>query len=268
MSSPNHHTFNIKDAFSSNFPNYILASSDYVPASPGKTYFSSSNNSFGLVPIASPTLSLFHDDPYMKVMHAYYAKELPIPPPVIIPPYLMLPPIFNPRDFFVPKELLSPKKQIHFLSSSPTPPHILIFCCLVNVDRISPKRTSTSAAPTMNQATIRQLIDDCVTAALEAQAANMANTNNTNRNPEPTETLAARKFKKMEDEFYNLVMKGNDLKTYPRRFQELTALCPNMVPNTEKLMEVFIGGLPRSIEGNVTASKPQTLEEAINITRG
>ncbi|GJT91385.1 hypothetical protein Tco_1080230, partial [Tanacetum coccineum] len=32
-------------------------------------------------------------------------------------------------------------------------------------------------------------------------------------------------------------------------------------------MEVFIGGLPRSIEGNVTASKPQTLEEAINITQ-
>nr|GEX53733.1 putative reverse transcriptase domain-containing protein [Tanacetum cinerariifolium] len=31
-------------------------------------------------------------------------------------------------------------------------------------------------------------------------------------------------------------------------------------------MEVFIEGLPRSIEGNVTASNPQTLEEAITIT--
>ncbi|GJZ90152.1 reverse transcriptase domain-containing protein [Tanacetum coccineum] len=71
----------------------------------------------------------------------------------------------------------------------------------------------------------------------------------------------------MEDEFYNLTVKGNDLKTYVRRFQELAVLCPNMVPNTEKLMEVFIGGLPRSIEGNVTASKPQTLEEAITITQ-
>ncbi|GJW29420.1 reverse transcriptase domain-containing protein [Tanacetum coccineum] len=69
----------------------------------------------------------------------------------------------------------------------------------------------------------------------------------------------------MEDEFYNLVVKGNDLKTYIRRFQELVALCPNMVPNAEKLMEVFISGLPRSIVGNVTASKPQSLEEAINI---
>ncbi|GKC25041.1 putative reverse transcriptase domain-containing protein, partial [Tanacetum coccineum] len=73
--------------------------------------------------------------------------------------------------------------------------------------------------------------------------------------------------KKMEDEFYNLTVKGNDLKTYVRRFQELAVLCPTMVPNSEKLMEVFIGGLPRSIEGNVTASKPQTLEEAITITQ-
>ncbi|GKD50731.1 hypothetical protein Tco_1279707, partial [Tanacetum coccineum] len=71
----------------------------------------------------------------------------------------------------------------------------------------------------------------------------------------------------MEDEFYNLVVKGNGLKTYVRRFQELAIICPNMVPNSEKLMEVFISGLPRSIEGNVTASKPQTLEEAVNIAQ-
>ncbi|GJZ92055.1 putative reverse transcriptase domain-containing protein [Tanacetum coccineum] len=32
-------------------------------------------------------------------------------------------------------------------------------------------------------------------------------------------------------------------------------------------MEVFIEGLPRCIEGNVTSSKPQTLEEAITITQ-
>ncbi|GKC55834.1 reverse transcriptase domain-containing protein [Tanacetum coccineum] len=63
--------------------------------------------------------------------------------------------------------------------------------------------------------------------------------------------------RKMEDEFYNLTVKGDDLKTYIRRFPESKqVLCPNMVPNTEKLMEAFIGGLPRSIEGNVTASKP------------
>ncbi|GJY41602.1 hypothetical protein Tco_0428872 [Tanacetum coccineum] len=93
MSSPNHPTSDIEDAFSFNFLDYITASPDYVPSSPRNTYSSSLNNSFGLVPKASPTLSLFHDDPYMKVMHAYYAKESPIPPPTIVPPYSMLSPM-------------------------------------------------------------------------------------------------------------------------------------------------------------------------------
>ncbi|GJZ03159.1 hypothetical protein Tco_0521120 [Tanacetum coccineum] len=106
MSSPNHLTSDIEDAFSSNFPDYIPASPDYVPASPRKTYSSSSNNSFGVVPIVSPTLSLFHDDPYMKVMHAYYAKESPIPPPTIVPPSTMLSLMFNPQEFFLLVELI------------------------------------------------------------------------------------------------------------------------------------------------------------------
>ncbi|GKE18617.1 reverse transcriptase domain-containing protein, partial [Tanacetum coccineum] len=73
--------------------------------------------------------------------------------------------------------------------------------------------------------------------------------------------------RKMEDEFYNLTLKGSDLKTYIRRFQELETLCPTMVPNSKKLIEVFIGGLTQSIEGNDTTSKPQTLKEAINIAQ-
>ncbi|GKB30599.1 putative reverse transcriptase domain-containing protein [Tanacetum coccineum] len=72
---------------------------------------------------------------------------------------------------------------------------------------------------------------------------------------------------KMEDEFYHLNVKGNDLKTYVKRFQELATLCPTMVPYSKKMIEVFIGGLPQSIEGNVTASKHQTLEEDINIAQ-
>nr|GEV85448.1 hypothetical protein [Tanacetum cinerariifolium] len=115
MSSPNHPTSNIKDTFSSNFLDFILASPDYVLASPGKNY-SSSSNSFCLVPIASPSLLLFHDDPYMKVMHAYYAEKSPIPPSIITPPYS----IPNPQEFFLPEELLSPKKQGHDQLSSST----------------------------------------------------------------------------------------------------------------------------------------------------
>ncbi|GJX94935.1 hypothetical protein Tco_0349521 [Tanacetum coccineum] len=120
MSSRSHPTSNIEDAFSSNFTNYIPASPDYVTASPGKSYSNSSNNSFGLVPIASPTLLLFHDDPYIKVMHAYYAKESPIPPPTIAPPSSMLSPMFNPQEIFLLEELLPLKKRGHDRSSSST----------------------------------------------------------------------------------------------------------------------------------------------------
>ncbi|GJU07993.1 hypothetical protein Tco_1124423 [Tanacetum coccineum] len=120
MSSPSHPTSNIEDAFSSNLPDYILALLNYVPASPGKTYSSSSNNSFGLVPIASPTLLLFHDDPYMKVIYAYYAKESPILPPTIVPPSSMLSTMFNPQEFFLPEELLPLKKRGRDRPSSST----------------------------------------------------------------------------------------------------------------------------------------------------
>nr|GEX04977.1 hypothetical protein [Tanacetum cinerariifolium] len=95
MSSPNHPTFDIEDAFSSNSPNYTSASPDYSSASPGNTPSESLYNLYGLVPIASPTLSIFNDDPYMKVMHAYDA---------IIPP----------------QELLPAKKQTHLPSLSST----------------------------------------------------------------------------------------------------------------------------------------------------
>ncbi|GJZ31434.1 hypothetical protein Tco_0576481 [Tanacetum coccineum] len=60
-------------------------------------------------------------------------------------------------------------------------------------NKMPPKRTSTSAAPAMTQAAIRKLVADSVAAALGAQAAIMANTNNTNRNTGQSETPIARK---------------------------------------------------------------------------
>ncbi|GJY42872.1 hypothetical protein Tco_0431085 [Tanacetum coccineum] len=49
--------------------------------------------------------------PYMKSMHAYYAKESPIPPPTIMPLSSMLSPMFNPQEFFLLEELLPLKKR-------------------------------------------------------------------------------------------------------------------------------------------------------------
>nr|GEU89013.1 RNA-directed DNA polymerase, eukaryota [Tanacetum cinerariifolium] len=370
MSSPNHPTSNIKDAFSSNFLNYISASSDYVSASSGKTYSESSNNTFGLVSIALPTLLLFHNDPYMKVMHAYYAKESPIPLPVIMPPSPLLSPMFNPQEFFLLEELLPPEKRGLDRSSSSTSAlpqefeigessgktslerheeqikeilnhldelslaHIenikglgkgwviiqqdfdnlktklqearaqiaklqrkqlehnnnislarfwianleqiiediqarhqvdkeslldAIYELKINKEGPMPlKKTSTSAAPTITQAAIRQLVADSVVAALEAQATNMANVDNTNRNPKPREAPIARKCSYKEfisyQPFYFNGTKG--VVGLIRWFE-----------HSEKMIEAFIGGLPRCIEGNVIASKPQTLEEAINIAQ-
>nr|GEV24982.1 putative reverse transcriptase domain-containing protein [Tanacetum cinerariifolium] len=183
-----------------------------------------------------------------KVMHAYYAKESPIPSPVIVPPYLMLSPMFNPQEFFLPEELLPPKKRRRGRSSSFTfalPQEFkigesshktslechekqikeilnhldelsldrieniednieglrkgrhfkekLMISFLVYVDRMPPKKTSTSAASAMTHATIRQLVADSVTAALEAQATTMASIDNLNRNTRPRENLIEKK---------------------------------------------------------------------------
>nr|GEU86875.1 reverse transcriptase domain-containing protein [Tanacetum cinerariifolium] len=306
----------IEDAFSStNTPDYTSASPDYSPAS--------SRN----------TTSDFETDPSENPFDDHSA-------PLAIPPFHDDPDTETPIGSPIPLSLFSSVG-----SSSPV--------------RMALKRTSTSAAPAMNHATIKKLVTDSG-AALETQAATMANTDNTNRNTGQSGTPIARKcsykefmscqpfnfkgtegavglirwfertesvffrssctedckvkfatgtlteealswwnsfaqtirikedykipwfefknllikkycprteVKKMEDEFYSLIVKGNDLKTYVRRFQELAILCPTMMPNSEKLMKVSIGGLSRSIKGNVTSLKPQTLEKAITITQ-
>ncbi|GJS54130.1 hypothetical protein Tco_0627492 [Tanacetum coccineum] len=253
--------YDIEDAFSST---NVL---DYFPATPGNTSPDFSNDLTKYL-LATLVFSPLHDDPYMEIMQACDAtdNELSIPPlQEISPPKYIETHVESPIPI---SPSLSVGSSSPVRSTTPPPDYPFdksIFAkCLLEYSSLEiimediqmpPKRTSTSETPTMTQASIWPLIADGIAAALEAQAATMANTS---RNII---------IKKMEDKFYNLAVKENDLKTYVRRFQELAVLCPNMVPNTEKLMEVFIGGLPRSIEGNVTASKIQTLEEAIIITQ-
>nr|GEW62659.1 reverse transcriptase domain-containing protein [Tanacetum cinerariifolium] len=61
---------------------------------------------------------------------------------------------------------------------------------MFNVDRMPPKWTLTSEAPTITQAAIKKLVDDSVSIAFKAQAANMTNTDNTTG---PRETPVAKK---------------------------------------------------------------------------
>nr|GEZ58189.1 reverse transcriptase domain-containing protein [Tanacetum cinerariifolium] len=294
--------------------------------------------------------------------------QLVIAQPAILPPSLILSlsPMFDSQDLFPSKEI-SPKDTktpiespipVHLSSSdgssspvrSTTPDYLFDESIFAELDNslwiisqtlrnkpvledsnkidMHPKRTSSSTTPAMTEATIRQLITEGVVAALEAQAAAMANADNPNRNTKPREIPVVKRgnykdfincqpfyfsgtegavrlirwfeqtelvfscsncaeenkvtfatgtwtddalswwnayaqpieieqanrialtelkwpltnkywprteVKKMENVFYNLVVKGDDLKTYVRRFQELAILCPNMVPNTEKL---------------------------------
>ncbi|GJY92163.1 reverse transcriptase domain-containing protein [Tanacetum coccineum] len=74
--------------------------------------------------------------------------------------------------------------------------------------------------------------------------------------------------KQMENELWNLKVKGTNLTAYNQRFQELILLYLEMVPNTDQLLERYIEGLPLNIKGNVTSSKPVDLHEAIKMAQG
>ncbi|GJX79064.1 putative reverse transcriptase domain-containing protein [Tanacetum coccineum] len=58
---------------------------------------------------------------------------------------------------------------------------------------------------------------------------------------------------------------GLDITTYNCRFQELAILCPAMVQTTEKLLEMYVWGLPQPIQGNVTSFDPAKIDEAIRM---
>ncbi|GKE56758.1 putative reverse transcriptase domain-containing protein [Tanacetum coccineum] len=70
-------------------------------------------------------------------------------------------------------------------------------------------------------------------------------------------------IKKLESEYWNLKVKGTDLLTYNQRFQELALMCDRMFPEESAKVERYVGGLPDMIHGSVKASKPQSMQEAI-----
>ncbi|GKA50489.1 putative reverse transcriptase domain-containing protein, partial [Tanacetum coccineum] len=71
------------------------------------------------------------------------------------------------------------------------------------------------------------------------------------------------KIKKLEYEYWNLRVRGTDLLTYNQRFQELALMCDRMFPEESAKVERYVGGLPDMIHGSVKASKPQSMQEAI-----
>nr|GEY57323.1 reverse transcriptase domain-containing protein [Tanacetum cinerariifolium] len=140
-----------------------------------------------------------------------------------------------------------------------------------------PKRISTSAALTMTQAAIRQLVADSVSAALEAQATNMANADNTNRNPKPREAPVARKcsykeFISCQHFYFNGTEGAVGLIRWFERTESMFSRSDctkdyKVKFATEAYKINWVEFKKLLIKKNVTASKPQTLKEAINIAQ-
>ncbi|GJT18277.1 reverse transcriptase domain-containing protein [Tanacetum coccineum] len=200
---------------------------NYFPASPGNISPNSSDDftKYLLDILLFPPL---HDDPYIQAYDVIPPSQVIIALPAIVPP-----PMSDSRSFFPPKEISSPEgaktpvespnpmsTSSSVGSSSPvrsttSPPNYLfnesIFAELDNslwiisrplgskpvpeeFNNAGSKRTSTSAAPAMTQDANPQLVcDSWVAIALKAQAANLANTDNTNKNTGTSRTPVARK---------------------------------------------------------------------------
>nr|GFC63596.1 hypothetical protein [Tanacetum cinerariifolium] len=65
-------------------------------------------------------------------------------------------------------------------------------------------------------------------------------------------------IQRMEQELYNLRMKGMDIDGYTNQFHELALLCSRMVEPKVLKVEQYIRGLTKSIRGDVTSSQPAT----------
>ncbi|GJQ92695.1 putative reverse transcriptase domain-containing protein [Tanacetum coccineum] len=72
-------------------------------------------------------------------------------------------------------------------------------------------------------------------------------------------------IKKIEVELWNLKVQGTDVVAYNQRFQELALLCDRMFPEETDKIERYVGGMPDLIYSSVVASKPKTMQEAIEM---
>ncbi|GJT71566.1 putative reverse transcriptase domain-containing protein [Tanacetum coccineum] len=73
-------------------------------------------------------------------------------------------------------------------------------------------------------------------------------------------------LQRLEQELYNLKLKGTDIDGYTNRFHELALLCPRMVELKGEGGTVYCG-LSKNIRGDVTSSRPTSIDEAVREKR-
>nr|GEV57632.1 hypothetical protein [Tanacetum cinerariifolium] len=70
-------------------------------------------------------------------------------------------------------------------------------------------------------------------------------------------------IKKLESKMWNLKVKGTNVVAYSQRFQELALMCDRTFPKEIDKVERYVDGLPDTIHGSVMATKPKTMQDAI-----
>ncbi|GKB51760.1 putative reverse transcriptase domain, ribonuclease H-like domain, aspartic peptidase domain protein [Tanacetum coccineum] len=121
-----------------------------------------------------------------------------------------------------------------------------------------PKRTT--------QAAIRKLVADSVATTLEAQAATMANANNTNRNTEEREALVERKSQKDGRPNFTIWLGGRGMisRHFVKDFKNWQPYVPTMEPYSEKMNGSFHRGI--CLEYQVITNESLTTEELSTTT--
>nr|GEX37018.1 reverse transcriptase domain-containing protein [Tanacetum cinerariifolium] len=71
------------------------------------------------------------------------------------------------------------------------------------------------------------------------------------------------KIKKLESEMWNLKVKGTNVVAYSQRFQELALMCDRTFLEEKDKVERYVDGLPGTIHDSVMATKPKTMQDAI-----
>ncbi|GJR31391.1 putative reverse transcriptase domain-containing protein [Tanacetum coccineum] len=72
-------------------------------------------------------------------------------------------------------------------------------------------------------------------------------------------------LQRLEQELYNLKLKGTDIDGYTNRFHELALLCPRMVEPEQVKVEQYIRGLSKNIRGDVTSSRPAGIGDDVRM---
>nr|GFC63904.1 hypothetical protein [Tanacetum cinerariifolium] len=70
-------------------------------------------------------------------------------------------------------------------------------------------------------------------------------------------------IKKLKTEMWELKTKGTDVIGYSLCFQELALMCDRMFLEESDRVAKYIGGLPDTIHDSVKATRPKTMQEAI-----